>query len=207
MTRSHRRRNRRSGGGTAISTELALLDAAERVLVDQGLQATKVEDITGAAGVAKGTFYLYFSTKEDVIRAVQRRHFQAMLEKVAHAAGQLAEADFWAVVDSLIETIVAYDLEHREWYRKVVQGWAPPPSEFANEREVIHQLIAAAIRQGTQSGACHADDPDFTAVLLQSTIEGSLHHTCAMEEDPDHDRLCREFKTFVRKVLAPAPAV
>lgn len=201
MTLSHRRPDTR--GGTAIGTETALLDAAERVLVDRGLQATKVEDITGAAGVAKGTFYLYFSTKEDVIRAVQRRHFQIMLEKVAEASRQLADSDFWGVVDTLIETIVDYDLEHRDWYRQVVQGWAPPPSEFANERKVIHDLIAAAIRQGIDSGACHADDPEFTAVLLQSTIEGSLHHTCAIEEDPDRERLCREFKTFVRKVLAP----
>lgn len=206
MTGSHRRAEAGEQQEAAISTEVALLDAAERVLVDQGLQATKVEDITGAAGVAKGTFYLYFATKEDVIRAVQRRHFQAMLEKVAEASTRLAQADFWAGVDSLIETIVAYDLEHREWYRKVVQGWAPPPSEFADERRVIHELIAAAIRQGMSTGDCHVDDPDFTAVLLQSTIEGSLHHTCAIEEDPDADRLCREFKSFVRKVLAPRPA-
>lgn len=186
----------------AISTEQTLLDAAERVLAERGLAATTVADITQAAGVAKGTFYLYFATKEDVIRGVQRRHFQAMLERVALAAAQLHDADFWAVTDSLIDTIVAYDLEHMDWYRNVVQGWAPPPSEFADERKVIHELIAAAIRQGMATGACHATDPDFVAVMLQSTIEGSLHHHCLVEENPDPERLCREFKEFVRKVLA-----
>lgn len=156
--------------------------------------------------MAKGTFYLYFSTKEDVIRGVQRRHFRTMMEKVAEAAGQLADADFWAVTDSLIETIVTYDLEHRDWYRNVVQGWAPPPSEFASERDAIHELLGAAIREGIARGDCHTDDPDFAAVLLHAAVEGSLHHTCAVEENPDPQRLIAEFKSFVRKVLAPRPA-
>lgn len=182
-----------------------MLDAAERVLVAQGLQATKVEDITAEAGVAKGTFYLYFATKEDVIRAVQRRHFQAMLDKVAEASLRLGEGDFWAVSDALIDTMIAYDLEHRNWYRNVAQGWAPPPSEFSNERDVIQKVVAAAIEHGMAAGHCHAADPGVTALLLCSAIEGSLHQICMTEAEPDAAHLAAELKRFVRKVLA-APA-
>ncbi|HWH32277.1 MAG TPA: TetR/AcrR family transcriptional regulator [Egibacteraceae bacterium] len=201
----HHDRQSAHTGGAAISTEQALLDAAERVLVERGLQATKVEDITSEAGVAKGTFYLYFATKEDVIRAVQRRHFQTMLDNVAESAARLHEADFWAVADALIDTMVAYDLEHRQWYRKVVQGWAPPPSEFANERADMQHLVATAIKQGIADGHCADVDTDVTSLLLCSAIEGSLHQICMTEADPDASRLAAGLKDFVRRVLSPRP--
>lgn len=185
-----------------IGTEQTLLDAAESVLAERGLDGVTVADITQAAGVAKGTFYLYFATKEDVVREVQRRHFHAMLARVAEAAAQLEQARFWSLVDSLVDTIAAYDIEHRDWYRKVAQGWAPPPSEFANEREQMNALVAGAIRQGMAEGECHAEDPEMTAILLCSAIEGSLHQVCMTEAEPDADRLCRELKGFVRKALA-----
>lgn len=42
-------------------------------LIDKGLAGATVSDITAAAGVAKGTFYRYFRTKDDVISALQER--------------------------------------------------------------------------------------------------------------------------------------
>ena len=48
----------------------ALLEAAVAVFSAKGVSAASVDDIVRAAGVAKGTFYLYFATKDD---AVERR--------------------------------------------------------------------------------------------------------------------------------------
>jgi AcrR family transcriptional regulator len=47
-----------------------LVSAAARVFAERGVSATSVADIVHAAGVAQGTFYLYFSSKNDVILAV-----------------------------------------------------------------------------------------------------------------------------------------
>ena len=44
-----------------------ILDAAIRVLAEQGFQKTKVRDIAKAAGVADGTIYLYFKNKDDLL--------------------------------------------------------------------------------------------------------------------------------------------
>ena len=48
-----------------------LLDAALRVLRSKGPAKVRVEDVTRAAGAAKGTFYLYFSSWEDLLVAVR----------------------------------------------------------------------------------------------------------------------------------------
>ena len=51
----------------AERTKSALTDNALRLFRDRGYDAVSVEQITQAAGVAKGTFYSYFETKSDII--------------------------------------------------------------------------------------------------------------------------------------------
>lgn len=48
----------------------ALMQAAYTLFLKQGMETTSVGDITEAAGVAKGTFYLYFRDKQDIVTAV-----------------------------------------------------------------------------------------------------------------------------------------
>src|SRR4051794_39267669 len=63
-----------------------IVAAALASFADRGYAATKLEDVATAAGISKGTIYLYFPTKEDLFRAVVR---QAVLPNV-----ESAEADF-----------------------------------------------------------------------------------------------------------------
>jgi len=73
------RRGRAAADGTGraqshgLSTHDALLEAAERVFSDRSLLDANVSDIVEAAGVARGTFYLYFKNKEDAFEAVVSR--------------------------------------------------------------------------------------------------------------------------------------
>jgi AcrR family transcriptional regulator len=60
-----------------------LLDAAQSVLLRQGLRATTMADVAQAAGLAKGTTYLYFSSKDEVLAALRARyheHYTAALD-------------------------------------------------------------------------------------------------------------------------------
>ena len=72
-----------------------LVSAAERAFLSQGVADTPVSDIAKAAGVAQGTFYLYFDSKDDIVVAVVDRLVEtviASLEKaVAGPAGSAIE--------------------------------------------------------------------------------------------------------------------
>jgi AcrR family transcriptional regulator len=75
-----------------------LLNAADRLFLDQGFALTSVDQITRAAGVAKGTFYLYFTTKDDVRNALDERLAQQQLNtiKKAVAAAPDQPIEAWA---------------------------------------------------------------------------------------------------------------
>src|SRR5438093_10868471 len=66
-----------------------LLDAALAVFSAEGYSSAKVSDIVGRAGVAQGTFYLYFRSKQEVVLALFERFQEALLEarRAADPAG------------------------------------------------------------------------------------------------------------------------
>ncbi|MCF4167167.1 TetR/AcrR family transcriptional regulator [Zavarzinia compransoris] len=59
-----------------------LLDAALAVFIEKGFAAARTEDIARAAGVTKGTVYLYFPSKQAIFEAVVRRTVFARLDRV-----------------------------------------------------------------------------------------------------------------------------
>lgn len=50
-----------------------LLDAANILFTENGVSSTTIAEICSHAGIAKGTFYLYFKDKEDILRALTKR--------------------------------------------------------------------------------------------------------------------------------------
>ena len=62
-----------------------ILDGAKRVFMEQGFEAASMNDITRAAGVSKGTIYVYFENKEDLFGDMIERERRRITETVRHA--------------------------------------------------------------------------------------------------------------------------
>ncbi|MDD5392598.1 MAG: TetR family transcriptional regulator [Thiothrix sp.] len=66
----------------------AILDAAEQLWLSQPERMANVADIASAAGLAKGTVYLYFRSKEELFLAIHERHVTEFFNRVAERARQ-----------------------------------------------------------------------------------------------------------------------
>ncbi len=62
-----------------------VLDAAGRIFAARGYSATNVEEIAKEAGMAKGTIYLYFKSKEEIFAEVLGRDLQALTDRTIEA--------------------------------------------------------------------------------------------------------------------------
>ena len=76
-----------------------LLDAALDLFVEKGFAATRVEEVARRAGVSKGTLFLYFSSKEDLFKAVVRKnlsgqfpHWNAQVEQFQGSTPEMLRA-------------------------------------------------------------------------------------------------------------------
>lgn len=96
-----------------------LLEAARAVFGDKGYHAATVDDITRAAGVAKGTYYLYFSEKRTVFYELIARFFEMVTEagmSVATAEVKTAE-DFFTRLERAARRLARLFSENRDLVR------------------------------------------------------------------------------------------
>ena len=67
---------------SAIETKRKLISAGLELIKEKGFNAINVEDITKKAGVAKGTFYVYFKRKEDIVMEISRTPFGEIADEL-----------------------------------------------------------------------------------------------------------------------------
>lgn len=66
----------------------SILDAAWRLMDEEHVQLASASQVAKEAGVAKGTLYLYFKTKEEIYTALLKQQFMDWLDHICEAAGQ-----------------------------------------------------------------------------------------------------------------------
>lgn len=86
----------------------AVIDAARELFIQHGQSATSVDAIAKRAGVAKGTVYLYFSSKEHIIEAIETQFNAQVLDRVQSAARSFAGAGTDAITAWCVELTHAY---------------------------------------------------------------------------------------------------
>jgi len=94
-----RKRNKREAASQA--RRQAILDAALDIFISKGFAAARLDDIASAAGVAKGTIYLFFRDKQDLFEQVARGAIGPVFADMAALAER--DAPFEAVIAALHE--------------------------------------------------------------------------------------------------------
>jgi AcrR family transcriptional regulator len=98
-------------------TRKLLLDAGLELFVSKGYTATKVDDIASAAGTTRVTFYAYFPSKVDLMKALISERLNAALDRVPSAEHGSTERELVAVVeDGSPERI-------RAWLATTAERW------------------------------------------------------------------------------------
>jgi AcrR family transcriptional regulator len=116
-----------------------VLEAARRIFARLGYTATNVEDIAKEAGMAKGTVYLYFKSKEDVFVAVLARDLECVTnETIKDMSAAKTFADRLAVYLSLK---VAYLRHNQDFLRIYFAEFDSRGSRSALVSEVIDKLF------------------------------------------------------------------
>jgi AcrR family transcriptional regulator len=181
---------------TPEARKLEIVEAAERLIAAHGA-AVRVEDIVREAGVAKGTFFLYFPSWDDLLDTIRARlvaTFDAANPQPTEADGPV---DLMALVISQAEAFIDFTLSRRKF------GEAIFHTDFNERRPLADNgimRIAAAIRAGQEAGSFGPVDPEPTARLLFAAIDETAD---VIAGGADRDKALAALKTLMRKTLAP----
>jgi AcrR family transcriptional regulator len=136
-----------------------LVDAAAELFAAKGYAATRIEDICRRAGVAKGLFYWYFPTKQELFAELVRSMRQRL--RKAQAAAMDPAADPLTRIRQGTEASVRFNLDHAGYFSllDVERGDASHAALLREGSEVYLRDVVALIREAQDAGLTASADP------------------------------------------------
>jgi AcrR family transcriptional regulator len=202
-----------------LRTRARLVAAAREVFEEVPFRQAKLTDITAAAGVAAGTFYTYFDSKEEIFREVAAGVLDAMLWAPVRARDRSERDPIKAIEQAsrlYFQTVVDNAVVARS-----IEQLTPVDADVAGERRatVVGAIKRADrwIRSFQAKGICDDIDPWTTAIALQTmTIRVAYDHLLphAGEVEADVDAMARTVSRIWARTVGlekveptgPAPA-
>jgi len=181
-----------------------IMDAALTAFAEKGLAGATVGDITAAAGVAKGTFYLYFDSKDHLVAALRERFVDELTEHAMPFLERMGRDDWWTLADAVAEDMVDWTLDHRDSIAFLTQAYTPETHELlADADRKLTLFLATGLRAGAEAGAFQVTDPELTASFLYNGIIYTVVQQLHSGAEVDRDHLVSAAKELGRKILAP----
>jgi AcrR family transcriptional regulator len=152
-----------------LDTRRRLLDAAEQVFGEHGYHDASMVKITEAAGVAQGTFYLYFDSKkavfDELVRDLNQRVRHAMKEGSTRGRTRL-EAELLG-----FRAYFRFTAEHPALYRIIRQAEFVSPEMLHYHYERLSRGYVEALGEAVEAGEVGVLDPEVTAWALMGLGE------------------------------------
>jgi AcrR family transcriptional regulator len=162
-----------------------LLDAMERLLARYGYQKTTMDDVARDAGVGKGTIYLHFPSKEELVLSTIDRIVDRLLRRLEEIARLPQPADRRLREMLLIRVLFRFDSvrDYPQGVNDLLAALRPAylarrQRYFAAEAEVL----AAVLREGQAAGVFTCPDPLAAAHTLLLATNSLLPYSLSAHE-------------------------
>ena len=161
--------NGRALSRKGIETRRRLLEAAEHVFGELGYYDASIVKITEEAGVAQGTFYLYFASKKEIFDELVR-DLNGRIRLATRQAAAMGKTRLEAELLGF-QGYFEFTSEHPELYSIIRQAGFVSPEIFRYHYERIWAGYAKALREAVAEGEAGEIDPDVTAWVLMAIGE------------------------------------
>lgn len=162
-----------------------LLDASATEFGEKGFHEASVSSITRRAGVALGTFYTYFDSKDSLFRAL----VHDMSDNVKSSARSALKDDMGAleIEEAALAAFLAFAREHKEIYRIIDEAEFVDPASYRNHYQTIATRIAGRLKSGGEAGEFREDLGELEAwAIMGMNVFVGLRYVVWGDDVPDH---------------------
>ncbi len=159
-----------------------ILDAAEELFVTKGYDATSTNDILERVGIARGTLYYHFRSKEDILNAMIERINRSLIAK----ARMIAADTSIPVIDRVVATISGLRVDN-ELGQEIIDQVHKPQNALMHQKmqqnliEGVVPVIAGIVEEGNRQGIFNIRYPEETTEML------ILYSGVVFDDDYDED--------------------
>jgi len=145
-----------------------LIDAAQELFIAFGYNKTMIIDIVKKAGVAKGTFYYYFPSKEAILEAIIARYSTKLAAEIKNLGPSVTALHKLRLLIGYLfrfdqTDIVFYLLWEEQEFSLLFKTWKQSDT-------ILNPVLTDVIQQGTEEGTIHVQSIDETICFFWSTL-------------------------------------
>ena len=166
--------------GVRTRTRTLLLDAAVRTFARKGVGATAIHEIAAEAGVANGTFYNYFRTREEIVEAVGHHLAQPLHDEISKSSTDVSDPAERVAIGS--RRFILKAMRDPSWGAAVVRvsGGSPGlPTRTAAP-------VLADLRAGRRRGRFKFTSEAAAVDLLQGAVLAAMRTILEGRGDEEH---------------------
>lgn len=195
-----------------------ILDVALSLFYTHGYETTSIQHIIDQIGIAKGTFYHYFSSKTDLLDALIDHLISSTLEQVEPVLDD-PNLDALQKLHQFFLSLESWKLENKDFLIDILRAWYSDNNIIFRTRLEKAQMqnlavkFARIIEQGCQEGLFSATHPhemsqiilaimqDFSHKLLDSILQPHKNDV----QPPEISQLVRIYQQSIEKLLGAEP--
>lgn len=183
-------------------TKRKIFETSMKLFSEKGYDATSIEEITATVGVAKGTLYYHFSSKEEIFNFLVEEGM-----KLLKMSMEIKTSKCEHTIDKL-KAVVLIQLKGIKKYENILaivmsQVWGNEPRNVLCKEKVMEYIgvIQRMLEEGMEKGDIKSCDPEVLACEIFSLTCSTLIYKRKTEE-LDIDKLYQEYeRTLLDKLM------
>lgn len=150
-----------------------ILDVAEELFVTKGYNKTTIIDILDRVGIAKGTFYYYFKSKEEVMDEIIFRVVDRDVEK----AETIVKDNNMSPIEKIQTILMSQKAELGDKKDKLIEQFHAPGNAEMHQRSLVYSVkklspvLAEVVKQGIEVGVFETEYPLEAVEFLMAAAE------------------------------------
>lgn len=182
-----------------------ILKAAATCFAEKGYSGCSIQDIASRSGMSKGALYVYYSSKEELFKAmIGIQYYRAIsMSQAAKSCGSHLSGVIWFMSECIRNC--GFPMDHRLWAEILAVAARDPGIKnfFMAEDSEMRCIFRKQLQRGVSAGEIDPDlDLNATVIWLTALGDGLIIRAA---DDPDFDFQSHlpVFEKLVRKALAP----
>jgi AcrR family transcriptional regulator len=151
-----------------------IVQTAVKLFSEQPFNKVRLDDVAEAAGVGKGTVYIYFKNKEELYYSLV---YEGLAESVERFRSRLAQPglSFRDKIHAAAEELVDYGIRYPQFFEILrTVGIPDAGSSWDAKRTEYCDLVVEVIRQGNLAGEFDDPRPEWTANYLSASVRATM---------------------------------
>lgn len=179
-------------------TKRKIFETSMKLFAEKGYDATSIEEITATVGVAKGTLYYHFSSKEEIFNFLIEEGIKLLQNSI-----DIKTAKYSNYIDK-IKAIILIQIKIVVKYEDLItilltQFWGNETRNQTCKKYILSYIykIEQIVKEGIERGEVKKGNPQVIASEIYGVIGSSLVYKIRSQEEIDIMKLYKEFESTI----------